>query len=276
MRGQEGDLVAGRHVQHVDALAERRGDPHQPVGRLDRRLGVADLVVAGPVAGAGQRPAVRQPVFVLGVEGGAAIDVPQDLFDPLVVLHQQAAGRGAHEHLHAARPGQPLQLAEEPGVLVGAADVEGVVAVHAVLGPRQLVGQGVGVGGRGLGVRHLEHRHHAAQHRRARPGLQVFLPLQAGLAEVDLGVDDAGHHGQARGVEHLTGRRLAQVAHRGDLAVAHAHIGRAAAGVVHHLAAADDQVVSFSHLASQACTPSVVFRSSFAAAATLSTGRSIM
>ena len=68
-----------------------------------------------------------------------------------------------------------------------------------------------------------------------------------GLAEVDLGVDDARQDGQARGVEHLAGRGLRQVADGGDLAAAHADVGQAAARVVHHLAAADDQVVGLSH-----------------------------
>ena len=115
----------------------------------------------------------------------------------LVVGDQQRAGGGAHEHLDPATAGQPLQLAQLVGVLVRAADVEGVVAVHAVLGAGQLVGQRLGRGRVRIGVRHLEDGGDAAQHRAARAGLQVFLPLHARLAEVHLGVDDAGQDGQA-------------------------------------------------------------------------------
>src|ERR1700740_2503566 len=50
---------------------------------------------------------------------------------------KQGAGRGAHEHLDAAAAGQALELAEPGGVLVRAADVEGVVAVHAAAGAAQ-------------------------------------------------------------------------------------------------------------------------------------------
>ena len=105
------------------------------------------------------------------------------------------------------QPGRRSSSPSQRGVLVRAADVEGVVAVHAALGPGELVGQRVRVGGGGLGVGHLEHGDDAAQHRAARAALQVLLPLQAGLAEVDLGVDHARHDGQARGVEHLAGAR---------------------------------------------------------------------
>jgi hypothetical protein len=66
---------------------------------------------------------------------------------------------------------------------------------------------------------------------------------------VDLGVDHAGHDGQTRGVEGLARRSLGQVADGDDLAAAHAHVGRAAARVVHHFATANDQVVGFRHAA---------------------------
>ena len=52
---------------------------------------------------------------------------------------------------------------------------------------------------------------------------------------------------QARGVEDLSGAGLRQVADGGDLAAAHAHVGRPPARVVDHLAAADDQVVCLGH-----------------------------
>src|SRR5690606_25753075 len=67
------------------------------------------------------------------------------------------------------------------------------------------------------------------------------------LAEVDLGVDDAGQDGQARRVEGLASRGLRQVADVGDAAVDDADVGGAAAGVVGDLAAANDQIIGPGH-----------------------------
>jgi hypothetical protein len=128
-----------------------------------------------------------------------------------------------------------------------------------------------GIGGGGLGVRHLEHGGDPAQDGGAGPALQVFLPLQAGLAEVDLGVDHAGQDRQALGVEHLARRGLREVADGDDLAGADADVGDPAAGVVHHFAAPDDQVVGLAHL-----VPVVLASRSRAVETTVSTGRSIM
>jgi len=78
-------------------------------------------------------------------------------------------------------------------VLMRAADIEGVVAMHAMVRALQLVFEGCGIGRGRIGVRHFEHGDDAAHDRGLRSSLQVFLPLQAGLAEVHLGVDDARH-----------------------------------------------------------------------------------
>jgi hypothetical protein len=181
------------------------------------------------------------------VKGGATADGGQHALDALVVGDQQIAGGGAHEHLDPAAAGQPLQFAQLVGVLMRAADIEGVVAVHAAPGARQLVGQRLGRDRVGIGVRHLKHGRDAAEHRAARAGLQVFLPLHAGLAEMHLGVDDAGQDGQAARVEHLAGRGLAEVADVGDQPVAHPHVRQPAPGMVRHLAATDDHVEGVSH-----------------------------
>ena len=58
----------------------------------------------------------------------------------------------------------------------------------------------------GCGVGHLEHAGDAAQDGGAAAGLQIFLVLVAGLAEMHLAVDGAGQHMQALGLENL--RRL--------------------------------------------------------------------
>jgi hypothetical protein len=103
-----------------------------------------------------------------------------------------AAGLAPNYYLEPAAAAQPLQFGDTVGILAGSADPEGEVAMHAVAGAADLVGQGFGRGGQRVGVGHLEDGGDAAENGGARAGLQVFLVLGAGLAEVDLGVDDAG------------------------------------------------------------------------------------
>ena len=104
------------------------------------------------------------------------------------------------------------------------------------------------LGGRRLGVGHLEDRGDAAQHRAARAALEILLPLEARLAEMDLAVDDAGQDGAARVASTISPAEAgAEIADGGEAAVADADVGPAAAGMAHHLAAADDQVEGLRH-----------------------------
>ena len=78
-----------------------------------------------------------------------------------------------------------------------------------------------------VGVGHLEDRRDAAQHGRARARLEVFLVLEAGLAEMHLAVDDAGQDMQAAAVDRLAGEAGAEIADRRDAAVADADVALA-------------------------------------------------
>ena len=53
---------------------------------------------------------LAQHRLVLGMERGAAAGAAQDLGDALVVLDEERAGGGAHEHLDAGGARQALQL----------------------------------------------------------------------------------------------------------------------------------------------------------------------
>ena len=77
--------------------------------------------------------------------------------------------------LTPAVPGSRSSSARLAGIVVGRADIEGVVAPHAVLRARQLVGDRLRAVGIGLGVGHLEHRGHAAEHRGAAAAFEIFL-----------------------------------------------------------------------------------------------------
>ena len=56
--------------------------------------------------------------------------------------------------------------------------------------------------------------------------------LEAGLAEMHLGVDDARQDMEARGVDGLAGHPLPDRADLGDPAVPHANIGEPLAGMI--------------------------------------------
>ena len=99
-----------------------------------------------------------------------------------------------------------------------------------------------------LGVGHLEHRRDAAEGRRGRAGGEVFLVLEAGLAEMHLGVDDAGQHMQTAGIQHFGGAAVDR-ADGGDAAGANGDVRRRDAVRRRGDAPADDEIVRFGHRA---------------------------
>ena len=98
------------------------------------------------------------------------------------------------------------------GVLARGADIEGKIAMHAVMAALDLVGNRRRRGGGRIGVRHLEHGGDAAEHRAARAGFEVLLVGEAGLAEMHMAVDHARQQMQAAAVDHLAGGRARKIA----------------------------------------------------------------
>ena len=70
---------------------------------------------------------------------------------------------------------------------------------------------------------------------------------EAGLAEMHLGVDHAGQDVQAAAIDGPAGRRLRQVAERGDPAAGDADVARALAVVIDDGAALEDEVEGLGH-----------------------------
>ena len=191
--------------------------------------------------------ALAQTILVLGMERGAAADRLEHGAHALVILDQQRAGGRTHEHLDRAGAGQPLELGKLVRVLAGGADIKGEVAVHAVMRALDLVGQRLGRDRQRIGIRHLEHRRHAAEHGAARTRFQIFFMREAGLAEMNVTVDHARQQMQAAAVDDVAGRGARQVADGGEAAAADADVAQALAVVVDHGAALEDQVVGLSH-----------------------------
>ncbi len=235
-------LLAGRHMEHVHALAGLRGEPHQALGRGERRLRVAPLAVAGRIALALELDALLQPRFVLGMKGGAPADRGKNTRQGFLVVDQEVAGRGAHEHFDAGGARLALESAEVIDIVASGADEEGEVAIHAAGRRRDLGGERRGIGGGRLGVRHLEHGGHPAQHRRAAARGQILLVLEAGLAEMHLAVDHAGQNVEAGGIDGLAGHALADRPDLGNAPIPYANIGSPLAGLIDDGAAFEHKI----------------------------------
>ena len=143
MVAQKLDLLLGRDMQHVDALAGLARELDQALRRHQRRGLVAPHRMRARIALDAQRLAVVEAIFVLGMKRGAAADHLEDPAQAFVVLDQQRAGGGADEHLDAGAARRAFQFRQILHVLAGAADEEGEIAMHAVAAALHLVGEGL-------------------------------------------------------------------------------------------------------------------------------------
>ena len=209
---------------HLRARLARKAN--EPLGRAQSRDLVAPDRMRGGIAGDAQGLALIQARLVLAVERRAAAGLLEDRQHPLIVGDQEAPGRGAHEHLDPRRAGQPLEFGNVGDIVVRAADPEGEVAMHAALRPGELVGERVCARRQRIGVGHFEHRGHAAENGRARPGLQVLFMNEPRLAKMHLGIDDARKNMKAAAVDPFARRGAAQSADLGDPPVADANVAR--------------------------------------------------
>ena len=141
MTGQEGDLLGRRDVQHVHAGAMLLGQPHEALRRDHGGFLVAPDGMAAGVAVNALVETGSQARLVLGVERRAAAGLGDDAGQRRLVVDQQIAGRGPHEDLHAGRAFEAFQLRNVVDVLARRTDIEREIAVHAVAGALDLVGQ---------------------------------------------------------------------------------------------------------------------------------------
>ena len=88
-------------------------------------------------------------------------------------------------------------------IVARAADEKGEIAEHAMPRAVHFIGQRLGGSGQRLRVRHFEDGSDAARDRSTAAGFEIFLVLEARLAEMHLRVDDAGQDVQARGIDRL-------------------------------------------------------------------------
>ncbi len=242
------ERVLGRLVGDVEARAGPFGEIDRAAHRLDladrragremrQRIGAAGLLHLGLAA--------RHDRRVLGMHDDAQPEPGDDLegFEHGAVAGGRQVAEGvAHEALEAgdAGLGERRQLVE---VVLVEQPVDAVVDMRLAFGGVLLERQGVEVGGRRMGVRHLEHGRDAAARGRRGAGAPVLLVLVARLAEMHVAVDDAGQQVAALGIDGL-GRRRHQVvgADRRDHAVADRQAGGHDALGRHDGTVANDEV----------------------------------
>ena len=171
------------------------------VARLDGAdvgmLGEGDVVTV-PLPGPGFVGENRGGVFAVG--GDHQRGSGEYALECGGVVHQHVAGAGAHEHLDAAGGGGVDRL-DRLQVVVGRAQVEGVVGVGVAGGPAVLVVQRGLVDGQRVAVGHLHVAGDAARHGGCRLRGDGSLVGEAGFAKVGLVIDHAGQQPGAFGIE---------------------------------------------------------------------------
>ena len=153
---KEFGLFLRRDVQHMHAFSGLARERDQALRRHQRGRRIAPDRMRARIAFDAQVHALAQAVFVLGMKGGTAADGLEHVTHAGIVLDQQRAGGSAHEHLHGANTRQHFQFAQVLGVFARAADVEGEVAMHAVMAALDLVGNRRRRHGERVGIGHFE------------------------------------------------------------------------------------------------------------------------
>ena len=140
--GEQREFLGCRNMQHMDAPAGLARQRQDALRRQRRRLDIAQVrMLPGAGSRVEQRIARVQPVFVLGMDGGAPVAAGQDTAQGLVVGNQQRSGRAAHEDLDTGTARQPFQRAQFLSIGISRAEEEGIVAPGPPFGPAQFVGQ---------------------------------------------------------------------------------------------------------------------------------------
>jgi hypothetical protein len=119
--------------------------------------------------------------------------------------------------------------------------------MHAVMAAPHLVGEGLGRRGLRVGVGHLEHRRDAAHDGRTGTRFEILFVIQARLAEMHLGVDNARQDVQPPALDFPRRGGMRQVADGGDAPVAHADVALHASVVIDDDATLEDQVEGLGH-----------------------------
>ena len=197
LREQLGLLGRG-DVQHVEAMLVPAGQVDRAPRAEDRCFMIANVRMIGHFVCAcvtldvGPHAAL---IFAVGADRQRRLC--EDPLERLLVIDKQVARTRTDKNLDAWRPLDAGQLCH---VGTSGRDVENVVDQTLFGGEGQLCVEACLRGGGGPGVGHLEEGRDATLRAGAAGGGQVFLVREARLAEMHVGIDDAGQQMQ-------TGRR---------------------------------------------------------------------
>ena len=217
VRAQESDLLRGRDVQHVDARAglprdrARGAASHASATSGERQTGcergspstrrpLRSRSIVSSSEWKAARRRVRRRISAMPASSSTSSEPVEE---PMKTLMPAAAGRRS-------------SVGDLGRVLVRAADPEREVAMHAVACPRRPCRRGRLARRLRLGVRHLEDRRDAAHDGGAGAAFEVFLVVEAGLAEMHLRVDHARQDVQAAAIDDPLRRGAREIADGGD------------------------------------------------------------
>ena len=141
-------------------------------------------------------------LFVLAMSCDEARRLPEQAHQGLVLIDKHIARAGTHEQLDAAHL-LGVGLHDFGEVVVGGAEIEGIVGQRLLGGEVELLLQQHLRSGLRIGVGHIHERGHAASHGSTAFGVEVGLMGQAWLTEMHVFVNDAGDEVFACGVNDL-------------------------------------------------------------------------
>ena len=133
MAGEEVGLFLGSDVQHVHAFAGLARQRDQALRAYQRRGRIAPDWMRARIAFHAQIHPFAQPILVLGMEGGAAADALSTARTPSSSSISSEPVEEPMNTFTPQTPGSTFQFAQVLGVLARGADIEGKVAMHAVM-----------------------------------------------------------------------------------------------------------------------------------------------
>jgi len=235
---EEGCFIGGRDVQDVEAMIVPQREVDGSFRRDDRGGVVADAGMIGECFAAVESVAIgADGRFFFAVGSDAECGLGEDTFERGLLIDEQVAGAGANEDFDA---GGPFGLLKFSDIVGCRADIEAVVDDRLGRGQSELIMQRGNAGRVGLGVRHLQKRGDAPLRTGKRTSVEVFLVGEAGIAEVNLVVDDTGKQMQPGGVDRFINGHGARWIDGEDASVFNEDVARADTIGQHDLGVGDE------------------------------------